>query len=49
MTRKRHHDNLPTFDELIVPTLKALVDPGGSGIIAEINERVDLLRNYLRG
>jgi restriction system protein len=38
MARRRQHDNLPTFDELIIPTLKALIKLGGSGNIEEINE-----------
>lgn len=45
MARKRHHDSLPTFDELIVPTIKALLDLGGSGTIEEINERVYQIAN----
>ncbi len=40
MARKRQHDNLPTFDELIVPLLEALKILGGSGTIEEINEMV---------
>lgn len=40
MARKRQHDNLPTFDELIVPTIAALKKLGGSGTIEEINETV---------
>lgn len=40
MGRKRQHDNIPTFDELIVPTLAALKKLGGSGSIEEINETV---------
>lgn len=40
MARKRQYNNLPTFDELIVPTLKALQQLGGSGTIEEINENV---------
>lgn len=40
MARKRHNDNLPTFDELIIPSLKALKELGGSGTIEEINETV---------
>jgi restriction system protein len=40
MARKRQNDNLPTFDELIIPTLKALKKLGGSGTIEEINENV---------
>ena len=45
MARKRQHDSLPTFDELIVPTIKALLDLGGSGTIEEINERVYQIAN----
>jgi restriction system protein len=40
MGRKRQHNNLPTFDELIVPTVKALIDLGGSGSVEEINSKV---------
>ncbi|MFD1258780.1 restriction endonuclease [Mucilaginibacter terrae] len=40
MARKRQYKNLPTFDELIVPTLKALKKLGGSGTIEEVNENV---------
>jgi len=40
MARKRQHNNLPTFDELIVPTVAALKALGGSGTIEEINEQV---------
>ncbi len=45
MARKRQHDSLPTFDELIVPTIKALLGLGGSGRIEEINERVYQIAN----
>ncbi len=40
MPRKRQHNNLPTFDELLIPTLSALKELGGSGTIEEINEQV---------
>lgn len=40
MGRKRQHDNLPTFDDLFIPTLKALQDLGGSGTVEEINGKV---------
>jgi restriction system protein len=40
MARRRQHNNLPTFDELLIPTLKALKKLGGSGTIEEINEGV---------
>lgn len=45
MARKRHNENLPTFDELIVPTLQALIKLGGSGTIEEINETVAEISN----
>jgi restriction system protein len=40
MARKKHNDILPTFDELIIPTIKGLIKLGGSGTIDEINETV---------
>jgi restriction system protein len=40
MARKKQNKNLPSFDELIVPTVKALVKLGGSGSIEEINTQV---------
>lgn len=40
MGRKKQNDNLPTFNELIVPTVKALVQLGGSGNVEEINSKV---------
>ena len=40
MARKRQNDNLPTFDELLIPTIKGLIILGGSGTIDEINEAV---------
>lgn len=40
MGRKRENNNLPTFDELIIPTVKALIDLGGSGSVEEINTKV---------
>lgn len=45
MGRKRQHDNIPTFDEMIIPTIKALKELGGSGTIQEINEKVYQLIN----
>jgi restriction system protein len=45
MARKRQHNNLPTFDELIIPSLKALKKLGGSGTIDEINEKVYEIAN----
>lgn len=40
MARRKQNDNLPTFDQLLVPTLEALKELGGSGTIEEINEKV---------
>jgi restriction system protein len=40
MARKKHNSELPSFDELIVPTVKALIELGGSGSIDEINTKV---------
>src|SRR5690606_14309588 len=37
---KKQNSDFPTFDELIIPTLKALVELGGSGTIEEINSKV---------
>lgn len=40
MGRKKQYSNLPSFDELIIPTVKALIQLGGSGTIEEINSKV---------
>ncbi|MEI9909644.1 MAG: restriction endonuclease [Bacteroidota bacterium] len=40
MTRKRTNSNLPTYDQLIIPTVKALLELGGSGTVEEINNKV---------
>lgn len=40
MGRKRTNNNLPTYDEMLIPTLEALKLLGGSGSIVEINEKV---------
>jgi len=40
MARRKQNTRLPSFDELIVPTVKALIDLGGSGSVEEINSRV---------
>lgn len=45
MARKRSNTELPTFDELIIPTLRALKELGGSGTIEEINENVYKVAN----
>lgn len=46
MGRKRIHDNLPTYDEMLIPTLEALKQLGGSGSIDEINEKVYDIEKY---
>lgn len=45
MARKRKNTNLPSFDELIISTVKALVELGGSGSIEEINNKVYEIAN----
>jgi len=40
MARKRQNNNLPTFDELMIPTVQALQLLGGSGSVEEINAKV---------
>ncbi|WP_373513491.1 restriction endonuclease [Persicitalea sp.] len=40
MAKKIVYQNLPSYDELIIPTVKALVELGGSGSIEEINSKV---------
>jgi restriction system protein len=45
MGRKKIDENLPSFDELIIPTLKALIELGGSGTIEEINTKVYEVEN----
>jgi restriction system protein len=40
MARKKINSGVPTFDELLVPTVKALQELGGSGSIEEINNKV---------
>ena len=45
MARKKQHDNLPTFDELFIPTLQALKKLGASGSIEEIIEAVYEIAN----
>lgn len=45
MARKKQNENLPTYDELMVPIVKALIDLGGSGSIEEINSKVYEIAN----
>ncbi|MES2429207.1 MAG: restriction endonuclease [Bacteroidota bacterium] len=40
MARKKSNSILPSFDELIIPTVKALLKLGGSGSVEEINSYV---------
>jgi restriction system protein len=40
MGRKKVISNIPSYDELIVPTVDALIKLGGSGTIEEINNKV---------
>lgn len=40
MPRKKKYDKVPTYDKLLIPTLQALKELGGSGSIEEINEKV---------
>lgn len=42
---KKQNNNLPSYDELIIPTVKALVELGGSGTIEEINSKVYEIAN----
>jgi restriction system protein len=45
MARKKENRNLPSYDEMMIPVLKAMNSLGGSGTIQEINERVYELIN----
>lgn len=40
MARRKINENVPNYDKLIIPTLKALKILGGSGTIEEISEKV---------
>jgi restriction system protein len=40
MGRKKKNKNFPSFNELIIPTVKALIQLGGSGTVEEINTKV---------
>lgn len=47
MARKRKDaEQVPSYDNLIIPVLKALVALGGSGNIEEINEKVYEIENF---
>ena len=45
MARRKQNSKLPSFDKLIIPTVKALVELGGSGSIDEINTKVYEIAN----
>ncbi len=40
MARRKENSSMPTYDEMMIPVLKALNSLGGSGTIQEINENV---------
>ena len=46
MGRRKIHDKVPTYDKMLIPTLEALKQLGGSGSIDEINEKVYEIENY---
>lgn len=47
MARKRKDaEQVPSYDKLMIPVLKALISLGGSGTIEEINEKVSELENF---
>ncbi|CAG7857869.1 hypothetical protein MCAMS1_02847 [biofilm metagenome] len=43
MARKKFNSDIPAFDELFIPTVKALEELGGSGSVEEINNKVYLI------
>lgn len=45
MARRRNNSEFPTFDQLLIPTIEALINLGGSGTIEEINEKVYEIAN----
>ncbi len=45
MARKKSISNIPTYDELIIPTVNALKRLGGSGSVEEINSKVFEIAN----
>ncbi|MGY4385718.1 restriction system protein [Pedobacter sp. UYP24] len=46
MGRKKIHEGVPTYDKMLIPTLEALKNLGGSGSIDEINEKIYELEKY---
>lgn len=45
MAKSKSDIKIPSFDELIIPTVKALVVLGGSGSVNEINAKVYEIAN----
>ncbi len=45
MARRKQGSRLPSYDELIIPTVKSLIELGGSGTIEEINTKVYKIAN----
>lgn len=45
MERKKSPNRVPTYDKMLIPTLKALKQLGGSGSIEEIDEKVYEIAN----
>ena len=45
MPRKQHYSSIPSYDELMMPTVKALISLGGSGTNGEINNKVYEITN----
>ncbi len=43
--KKNANDKVPTYDHLLIPTIKSLKSLGGSGTIEEINEKVYEIAN----
>ncbi len=46
MGRKKNFEKVPTYDKMLIPTVKALKELGGSGSIDEINEEVYKVAGY---
>ena len=46
MARRKINENVPNYDQLMLPTLKALKELGGSGTIEEINEKACEIENF---
>jgi restriction system protein len=46
MARKKENKNIPSYDEMMIPVIQALISLGGSGTINEINEKVYDILNF---